>query len=94
VYFIPPTNDISLCPANSYVLAHDNELDTVCFLGVKCGILLLGQTKVEYVSSIVPNEVHDDIREIKSDKINPWLYFTMITVLNEELSITVNLMVL
>jgi hypothetical protein len=58
---------------------------------VECGILLLGQTKIEYVSGIVPNEVRDDIREIKSDKINPWLYFTMITVLNEDsLSITVN----
>ena len=77
VHFIPPANDASLRLTDCYILSDHNEFDTVCFLGVECGIFLLGQSKIEDISSIVPTTMMSG--QIKSDKIN--FYLTMITVL-------------
>jgi len=51
---IPSTDDASLGLSNCDILADNDELDTVCFMGMERSILFLGQTKVEDVSGVVP----------------------------------------
>ena len=51
---VPATDDLALSFAHSYVIANNHEFDAVGLVSVCSGILLLCQTEVENITSVVP----------------------------------------
>lgn len=50
----PPADNLSLLSSDGNVVADDDESDAIGLVGVKGGVLLFGESKVENVAGIVP----------------------------------------
>ena len=55
VKHIPTTDDLSLSLTYGNIVADDDKLDAIRLVGVRRGVLLLGQSKVEDIASVVPS---------------------------------------
>ena len=51
---VPAADNFALVSTHGYVVADDHKLDTIGLVGVCSGILLLCQSEVENITSVVP----------------------------------------
>ena len=53
---VPAADDFALVSTDRYIIADDHKLDTIGLVGVCSGILLLRQTEIEDITSVVSGE--------------------------------------
>ena len=56
VKHIPTTDDLSLSLTYGNIVADDDKLDVIGLFGVSCGILFLGEPKVEDIPRVISVE--------------------------------------
>lgn len=66
---IPAPNDLALRSADGDIVAHNDKLDAICFVGMRSRVLLPSQAEVQDVPCVVPGSSFSGPHKVAGDVV-------------------------